>query len=104
MDINHYQREAVKTAVYNPEQAFEYLFPGLSVEANELLNHYVKWKRDGTLLPMDKVKKELGDVFWFLVVIADELSLDAGSILEDNLKKLADRKARGVIKGSGDDR
>lgn len=52
----------------------------------------------------EKISGELGDTLWYLAAVADEFELDLGAIAEANLAKLADRKARGVISGSGDDR
>ena len=36
--------------------------------------------------------------------LADELGLDLSQIAQENMDKLLDRKARGVIGGSGDNR
>lgn len=50
------------------------------------------------------IKKELGDVCWFISEIATLLDLDLESIMQGNLDKLRSRKERGVIHGSGDNR
>ncbi|MEL7340628.1 MAG: MazG nucleotide pyrophosphohydrolase domain-containing protein [Bacteroidota bacterium] len=50
------------------------------------------------------MKKEMGDVLWYLAVGADEFGLSLSEIAAANIEKLASRKARGVIQGSGDDR
>ena len=41
---------------------------------------------------------------WYLAVLAEELGSNLGKIMEDNLNKLEDRRARGVLGGSGDNR
>ena len=41
---------------------------------------------------------------WYCAVLAQELEMNLGHIMEKNLEKLADRKARGVISGDGDKR
>lgn len=51
-----------------------------------------------------KVKKELGDVLWYLAGIASELGLSLTEVAQMNLDKLASRAERGKIGGSGDDR
>ena len=51
-----------------------------------------------------KIAGELGDTLWYLAATADEFGLDLGEIAQGNLDKLLDRKARGVISGSGDNR
>ena len=48
--------------------------------------------------------KELGDVLWFVAECCTVLRVDMDTVAELNIKKLADRKARGVIHGSGDNR
>ena len=51
-----------------------------------------------------KLCAELGDILWHIAVIADNLGMGLSDIAEMNLEKLADRKVRDMIKGSGDDR
>ena len=50
------------------------------------------------------VKKELGDVLWYVAVLADAFDLRASEVAEANLAKLADRARRDAIQGSGDER
>lgn len=50
------------------------------------------------------MSSEIGDVLWYAARLADELGLSLSQIAEDNMDKLLDRKARGVISGSGDNR
>ena len=52
----------------------------------------------------EEIKKELGDVCWFVAEISTLLSLDLEEVMQGNLDKLASRAARGVIHGSGDNR
>jgi NTP pyrophosphatase (non-canonical NTP hydrolase) len=53
---------------------------------------------------MQAMSSEIGDVLWYSARLADELGLSLSQIAEDNMEKLLDRKARGVIGGSGDNR
>ncbi len=50
------------------------------------------------------IGKELGDVMWYHAVLADYLCWELDEVANLNIKKLRDRKDRGVLKGSGDDR
>ena len=54
----------------------------------------------------DKVDfaKEIGDVLWYLAVLSDHLGLSFDDVAVVNLQKLADRKVRHAITGSGDNR
>ena len=48
--------------------------------------------------------KELGDVLWYLSVAASDLGYTLEEIAEMNIDKLRKRKAKDMIKGSGDNR
>jgi NTP pyrophosphatase (non-canonical NTP hydrolase) len=47
---------------------------------------------------------ELGDVLWYVSVLAGELGFDLQEVAKMNLQKLRDRRERGVLQGSGDNR
>ena len=53
--------------------------------------------------PLD-IGDELGDVLWYLARVCEELDYSLDAVARRNAAKLTDRKARGVLKGSGDDR
>ena len=50
------------------------------------------------------LKKELGDVLWYMAALCCELGLSFDDVARHNIDKLMDRKKRGMIKGSGDTR
>ena len=50
------------------------------------------------------IAAELGDVLWYVAVLADHLDLSLDDIAAANLAKLAGRQQRGVLGGSGDHR
>ena len=109
MDLNFYQTQALQTAVY-PNQGTNFPYPALGLvgEAGEVADKLKKVIRDngGVLTDpvRDAVAKELGDVLWYLSVLAYELDYDLNTIAQDNLDKLASRQQRGVLSGSGDNR
>lgn len=86
------------------------LYPtlGLAGEAGEVAEKLKKIIRDdlGTVTEEKKaeLKKELGDVLWYVAAIAKEFGLTLDEIAEANIEKLFSRKERGVLKGSGDNR
>lgn len=103
MDISEYQEQTERTATYSEDQALEYLALGLNGEAGEVAEKIKKHIHFGKELD-EELEKELGDVLWYLARLTDELGLDLSDIGQDNLEKLLDRKERGEIHGSGDNR
>ena len=109
MDLNHYQRESRKTALY-PEVGSNAIYPtlGLVGEAGEVADKVKKILRDNDGLfdekSKDEIKLELGDVLWYISQLASELGYELDDVANSNLKKLKSRKLRGKIQGSGDDR
>ena len=104
-----YQEKACETAIFPKKQAMEYLTLGLTGEAGEIANKVKKFIRDGAtkdeyLAKRIEIGYEIGDVLWYCAVLAEELEMNLGHIMEKNLEKLADRHKRGKISGSGDHR
>lgn len=52
----------------------------------------------------EALKKELGDVLWYVSACATELGLSLNEIAQANAEKLRRRQAEGKLKGSGSDR
>lgn len=106
MEFNEYQKRAATTAVYDRKKAIEYLALGLAEEAGEVAGKFAKvFRGDKTLATQStEIYKELGDVLWFVANLSREMGWDLSNVAAANLSKLADRQARGVLKGSGDNR
>ena len=109
MELNHYQRESRKTALY-PDVGSNAIYPtlGLVGEAGEVADKVKKILRDKKGLfdekSKDEIKFELGDVLWYISQLASELGYELEEVADANLKKLNSRRSRGKIKGSGDNR
>mgnify|MGYP003626741033 FL=1 len=99
-----YQNSAKKTAIFPKEKALEYLALGLSSESGEVAGKMKKIIRDKSKLNKQDLGAEIGDVLWYCAVLASELGLNLGKIMENNIEKLHSRKERGVLGGSGDNR
>ena len=104
-----YQEKACETAIFPKQKAMEHLTLGLTGEAGEIANKVKKFIRDGAVKDEYLAKRieigyEIGDVLWYCAVLAKEMEMDLGHIMEKNLEKLADRHKRGKISGSGDHR
>lgn len=105
MDFNEYQKSAAQFAIYPQERELEYLALGLTSESGEVASKVKKMIRDKT--PLDDEAKyqlvsELSDCLWYLSEFARQLGYSFEEVAEVNIEKLASRKARGKIGGSGD--
>ena len=98
---NEYQEKCKTTAIYPKKDAIAYLSLGLVSEAGEVAGKVKKHIRDGT---ESNIASDIGDVLWYCAMLANELDANLGKIMESNLHKLTDRKTRGTLRGSGDNR
>ena len=109
MELNDYQRESRKTALY-PDVGSNPIYPtlGLVGEAGEVADKVKKILRDKKGVfdeqSKDAIKFELGDVLWYISQLSSELGYELDEIANSNLQKLNSRKMRGQIQGSGDNR
>jgi NTP pyrophosphatase (non-canonical NTP hydrolase) len=109
MKFNEYQEKAKEMAIY-PAQGTNFSYPALGLvgEAGEVAEKVKKIIRDqdGVITKFNQVEiaKELGDVLWYIAILADEMGVTLDKVAEGNLEKLNSRKKRGVLSGSGDNR
>ena len=50
------------------------------------------------------IKKELGDVLWYMAQLALLCGIDLDDVATANIQKITDRDKRGVRHGAGDNR
>ena len=123
MTLNEYQQQAMTTCLPEAEN-FTYMMLNLVGEVGEFAGKVakairkgqVKMKTNGNPCPVisakmqdvidynDALKKEAGDILWQLSGLCSVMGWRLEDIAQQNLDKLADRKSRQVIDGSGDDR
>lgn len=107
-DLDMYQKVALTTAIYPREQAIIYPTLGLTGEAGEVANKVKKIIRDGSNSKDEKlvseIKSEIGDCLWYIAVLANDFNIKLSDIASTNLIKLENRKEKGTIRGSGDQR
>jgi NTP pyrophosphatase (non-canonical NTP hydrolase) len=109
MNFEDYQKKSRKTALY-PNVGENYIYPtiGLAGETGEVSEKIKKVIRDKNGKIDDEtrelLKKELGDVLWYVSQLASELGLSLDEIAEKNIEKLYSRLERGKLQGSGDNR
>lgn len=112
MTLDEYQDAARSTALYPQEVRVLYPTLKLAGEAGEVAEKLGKLMRDEAYVPGAELSEaqrtalaaELGDVMWYIANLAADLGLSLDEVGRGNLEKLASRKARGVLHGSGDDR
>jgi len=79
MELNEYQKAAMRTAIYPKDFGMIYTSLNLAGEAGEYAGQVAKAFRDddGDITPERhaKLKKELGDVLWQVAAAADELGV-----------------------------
>lgn len=112
MTFDEYEEQALDTAIYEGRLVYPLL--GLVSEAGECADKVKKWMRDENLditrelttqlTPEQKkaLAYELGDVLWYLSNVAADLDYSLEEIAMLNLDKLASRKVRDKLHGSGD--
>jgi NTP pyrophosphatase (non-canonical NTP hydrolase) len=108
MQLDAYQEAARKTAIYEARHKVVYPALGLASEAGEVAGKVKKVLRDrGGAFEAEQIealKDELGDVLWYVAVLAADLGLSLDAIAEGNVAKLASRRERGALGGEGDQR
>ena len=109
MEFDSYQIKARKTALY-PNLGSNNIYPtlGLVGEAGEVAEKVKKVLRDKNgefdMESKEAIKKELGDVLWYLSNLCTEFKFSLNDVALLNLEKLKLRSSSGNISGSGDDR
>ena len=114
MTFNEYQLKARKTAIFPNKdknwQSYRFIYTtlGMMGEAGEVSEKVKKiWRDKGKEIndrDREEIKKELGDVLWYMSQLAWELKIDFDDVASANIKKLQSRLQRGVLHGAGDNR
>lgn len=98
-----------------------YAINGLAAEVGEIQDKIAKWIRKEYIVIKDnqvhfkqksvtagdlpeELAKEVGDVLWFVALLANRLGYSMETIASMNINKLQSRQQRGVIDGNGDNR
>ena len=115
MGFDEYQKKAAKYDLFDDssvdnlaEPAFGEKVLGLVGEAGETADKVKKIIRDKKGLATDEdkdaIKKEMGDVLWYLANIAKYLGFSLSDVAETNINKLESRYQRNKLHGAGDER
>lgn len=118
MELKEYQERAMTTCMQSSNN-FSYMFLNLVGEVGEFASKVAKHIRKGNayisgssdlyfndfpeLSEQEKeLQKEAGDILWQLSGLCTVMGWSLEEIAQQNLDKLASRKAAGTIDGSGD--
>ena len=102
MTFEEFEKTAMSTAKPSALN-LPYLALGLCGEAGEFAEKVKKKIRDGTW-DSHLAAKELGDVLWYVAILANQLGTSMETVARVNNEKLLDRQRRNKISGSGDER
>jgi NTP pyrophosphatase (non-canonical NTP hydrolase) len=98
--LNDYQQACLRTAVRFTAEKDELCRGalGLTGEAGEVAEYIKKHLYHGHVLNKWYLKSELGDILWYIAVLADFLGFTLEEIATYNIEKLAIRYPEGVKK------
>ena len=90
MDFNEYKKLAMRTKKPWDDKSLEmaYCALGLTGEAGEVAEMIKKHLSGSKPIDIEKLKKELGDVLWYIACSADYFDLDMDEIAQINIDKL----------------
>lgn len=91
--LDEYQADTLRTAQTPEDKKLTLAILGLGCagEAGEVADYLKKVVGHGHELDVELVKKELGDVMWYVSVLADEVGLTLGDVAKANIDKLKKR-------------
>lgn len=97
MTGNEYQQAALRTANAH-EDVIQNCALGLSGESGEVADHVKKVRYQGHTLDPKHLVKELGDISWYVAVMAHALGYTLEEIFQMNIYKLYGRYPDGFSK------
>jgi NTP pyrophosphatase (non-canonical NTP hydrolase) len=90
-EVGEYQFAILKSEKHWVPPRVEHAAMGLVTEAGEVMDALKKTKIYGKPFDPINMKEEIGDVFWYLAIMCDELGISFEEVWEKNIAKLAKR-------------
>ncbi|NFD56103.1 nucleotide pyrophosphohydrolase [Clostridium botulinum] len=100
MNFKEYQEKALRTKgnyTDNIDQLINGVM-GLNGESGEVIDIVKKYLYQGHSLNIDKLINELGDVQWYINLIADAINVDLEDVAKYNIYKLEKRYPKGCFR------
>ncbi len=96
MNLGEYQRAAFVTANkgMSENDMLTHAVLGLAGGNGEIVDLVKKFRFQGDVLDKTKLKEELGDVLWYVGLVASSMGVDLESVVEANIVKLRARYGR----------
>ena len=116
MTFDEYQDKAMTTDSFDLtktgdifDDGFTNKVLGICGETGEFADKIKKHRRNKksgelSVEEVEELKKELGDVLWYVATTAKYLGISFDDVAETNIAKLADRAKRNAINSQGDNR
>lgn len=104
MDLNEYQESCFRTWDFDKTHKDQFVASvmnasmGLSGESGEVTDLVKKWNFQGHALYVDDVAVELGDILYYVAVMAHTLNYTLEQIASININKLKKRYPQGFSK------
>lgn len=100
-EADMYQRLSARTAISSirdftlQEKRMLNWALGVAGESGEIVDHVKKYIFHGAGLDHEHLKKELGDILWYVTQLATDLDIRLVGVMQANLDKLAARHPNG---------
>jgi NTP pyrophosphatase (non-canonical NTP hydrolase) len=92
MTLDEYQRSALRTARDNDAlMSLAVLGLGIAGEAGEVADYIKKVVGHGHEMDPQRLKNELGDVLWYVTVLAEAVGANLSEVAMMNVAKLRER-------------
>lgn len=97
MEMDEYQKAALRTAGRQEASlaGWSMAAMGLAGEAGEVVDYLKKVLHHGHTLDRDKLTRELGDVMWYVAVLAHINGVALSEVAAENVRKLKARYPNG---------
>ncbi|NFA98010.1 nucleotide pyrophosphohydrolase [Clostridium botulinum] len=100
MNFKEYQEKALRTKCTYTDNIDQLIngVMGLTGESGEVIDIVKKFMYQGHELNHNKLIDELGDVLWYINLIADAINVDLEHIAKYNIDKLQKRYPKGCFR------